>query len=198
MVKLHISPTWSNIYISLGLTPKEHQQNQLLRDELKIRRNAGEKDLYIKHGKIVSRQADAGSSVQPSNCQPGSHISVSRSLKVFYANRNQLLNKFDELLTLVHSDNPDIILIVEVIPKAQQSPIATPNLSIPGFTDFDPNLTNLGSCGKRGICIYIAEDLQLSEIQFDNNFEVHMWVKIKLLSNEWLVIGNYTAAPLLT
>jgi len=66
-VKLRNSSKWSNVYVSPDLTPKERKQNQLLRDELKSRRNAGEKDLYIKRGKIVSRQADAGSSARPSN-----------------------------------------------------------------------------------------------------------------------------------
>jgi len=66
-VKLCNSSKWSNVYVSPDLTPKERQQNRLLRDKLKSRRNAGEKDLYIKHGKIVSRQADAGSSARPIN-----------------------------------------------------------------------------------------------------------------------------------
>ena len=65
-VKLRKSCTWSNIYISPDLTPKERQKNRLLRDELKIRRNAGEKNLYIKRGRIVSREAGAGSSAQSS------------------------------------------------------------------------------------------------------------------------------------
>ena len=65
-VKLRKSCTWSNIYIFPDLTPKERQKNRLLRDELKIRRNAGEKNLYIKRGRIVSREAGAGSSAQSS------------------------------------------------------------------------------------------------------------------------------------
>ena len=65
--KLKKSSTWPNIYISPDLTPKERSQNKLLRDELKLRRSAGEKDLYIKRGKIVSRPAGAGTPTDPSN-----------------------------------------------------------------------------------------------------------------------------------
>jgi len=42
-VKLRNSSKWLNVYVSPDLTPKEHQQNRLLRDELKSRRNAGKK-----------------------------------------------------------------------------------------------------------------------------------------------------------
>jgi len=58
--KLRKSSTRSNVYISPDLTPKEHSQNKLLRDELKMQKAAGEKDIYIKRGKIVSRSAGAG------------------------------------------------------------------------------------------------------------------------------------------
>ena len=51
-----LQSTWSNI-----------SQNKLLRDELKSRRSAGEKDIYIKCGRIVSRPGGAGTSTGPSN-----------------------------------------------------------------------------------------------------------------------------------
>ena len=65
--KLRKSSTWSNIYISPDLTPKERSQNKLLRDELKTQRSAGEKDIYIKRGKIVCRPAGAGTPADLSN-----------------------------------------------------------------------------------------------------------------------------------
>ena len=52
--KLHKSPTWSDIYISPNLTPKKRSHNKALRSELKARKDAGEKDIYIRCGKIVS------------------------------------------------------------------------------------------------------------------------------------------------
>ena len=62
--KLRKSSKWSDIYISPDLTPKEHSHNKKLRDELKMRKDAGEKDLCIKRGKIVSRPLGNGTSGQ--------------------------------------------------------------------------------------------------------------------------------------
>ena len=62
--KLRKSSKWSDIYISPDLTPKERSHNKKLRDELKMRKDAGEKDLYIKPGKIVSRPLGNGTSGQ--------------------------------------------------------------------------------------------------------------------------------------
>ena len=69
-----------------------------------------------------------------------------------YTNCDQLSNKFDEL-------QADIILLVETIPKAQKTPIGLSSLSICNytlFTNFDPDVS---CCGKRGICVYLANYL---------------------------------------
>ena len=60
-----------------------------------------------------------------------------------YTNCHQLSNKFDELQAVICSDPPDIILLVETIPKAQKTPIGLSSLSICNytlFTNFDPNV----------------------------------------------------------
>ena len=47
----------------------------------------------------------------------------------------------------IADDPPDIIMLVEVIPKAQFMPIDQARLSLPGFTayyNFDPSTPNLG------------------------------------------------------
>ena len=51
--KLRKSSTWNNIFISPDLTPKERELNRKLRQELKARKDADEKDLYIIRGRIV-------------------------------------------------------------------------------------------------------------------------------------------------
>ena len=69
--KLRKSSKWSNIYISPDLTPKERSLHKKLRDELKTRKNAGEKDLYIKRGKIITRPPGNGTSDQTGNSTSG-------------------------------------------------------------------------------------------------------------------------------
>ena len=46
--------------------PKERLFNKPLRDELKTHRDAGEKDICIRRGKIVPRPAGTGTSAHPS------------------------------------------------------------------------------------------------------------------------------------
>ena len=45
------------MYVSPDLTMKEREINRALHQELKRRKEAGEKDLIIKRGKIINRQA---------------------------------------------------------------------------------------------------------------------------------------------
>ena len=61
-------------------------------------------------------------------------------------------------------EEPDIIMITEVIPKAQRTPIADVLLTIPGYTtytSFDPSLPGLGTIGYHGVCIYVNITVRL-------------------------------------
>ena len=74
-------------------------------------------------------------------------------LNCLYSNVDQLLNKMDDLLMLIASDEPDIMMLTEVIPKAQINTILETQISIKGyeiFTNFNYTDTNLGSSGIRG------------------------------------------------
>ena len=53
-------PKWQSVYVSPDLTMKEREINRALHQELKRRKEAGEKDLIIKRGKIINRQAGDG------------------------------------------------------------------------------------------------------------------------------------------
>ena len=50
--KLRDSETWSDIFITPDMTPKERERNKQLREELKRRRNEGEEGLVIRGGQI--------------------------------------------------------------------------------------------------------------------------------------------------
>ena len=64
--KLRNSTSWSNVFISPDLTPKECEVNRRLREELKSRKEVGEKNLMIRRGKIVV-DARKGSEKNPSH-----------------------------------------------------------------------------------------------------------------------------------
>ena len=114
-----------------------------------------------------------------------------------YTNYDQSTNKFDELLTVFYFDCPDFILLVETIPKVQKTPIGLPSLSIPNyslFTNFNPDMSDLRCCGKRGICVYVANYLCPSEIYFNSNTNEYLWIKLKL-STEYLITGTVYHSP---
>ena len=53
----------------------------------------------------------------------------------------------------IANDEPDIMLITEVIPKCQINPIAPSLINIDGYnctSNFDPNTVDLGQSGIRG------------------------------------------------
>ena len=118
-------------------------------------------------------------------CELSFHTSdkASRDLLVLYTNCDQLINKFDELLTIVDNVKPDLTLLTEVIPKAQILLIGLPSISIPGFlqfTNFDPNLSHLGKSGYRGLAVYVADYLQPTQVTYHSTFKEHLWTSISL------------------
>jgi len=59
---------------------------------------------------------------------------------------------------MISVDKPDIIILTEVIPKAQSNPIPLPQLAIPGYNyyvHFDYDASGLGKSGKRGVIVYL-------------------------------------------
>ena len=60
---------WSNIYISPDVTPAERQKDKKLRDELKVRRDAGEPNLIIRGDMLVTRSTRNEQSQIPSQSQ---------------------------------------------------------------------------------------------------------------------------------
>jgi len=51
---------------------------------------------------------------------------------------------------MISVNKPDIIILTEVIPKAQSIPVPLPQLAIPGynFVNFDYNVSDLGKSGE--------------------------------------------------
>lgn len=58
--QLRSSDEWRTLYINPDLTQKEREEGKRLRQELATRRNAGEKNLYIRKGKIIQGHPQEG------------------------------------------------------------------------------------------------------------------------------------------
>ena len=117
---------------------------------------------------------------------------------MLYTNADQLLCKRDDLCLLICNEEPDLILVTEVIPKAQRNPIAPAQLSIPGynvFTSFNPSFPNLGPSGTRGICIYAADHLRVSEVSLGYSSVEHIWIRLSLVGSDSLLLGCIYRSP---
>ena len=77
-------------------------------------------------------------------------ISKFENIKILYTNADQLPNKKDDLLQLIAGNEPDVIMMTEVIPKQQKHLIPSSLLHINDYTQylsFDVESENLGTSG---------------------------------------------------
>ena len=116
-----------------------------------------------------------------------------------YTNSDQLVNKRDDLCMAIAGREPDIIMITEVIPKAQVLPIAPALLHLPGYyitTSFDPDMPNLGRSRTRGICIYVRDGLHGIQVTFtEPRLTEHIWMQIGLKGTDKLTVGCVYRSP---
>ena len=94
---------------------------------------------------------------------------------------------------------PDLILITEVIPKAQSRPLSLALLKIEGYSiylNFDPSKQNLGKQGLRGLCIYVRDGIQClpSQVLHSENIET-LFLRIPLHGNDSLLLGVLNRSP---
>ena len=118
---------------------------------------------------------------------------------MLYTNADQLINKREDLCMQIAGAEPDVIMITEVIPKAQLLPLSPALLSVDGynvFTNFDPTQPDLGRSGCRGICIYVKNSLLCREVVFStvSTFE-HLWINVRLRHSDSLLIGCVYLSP---
>ena len=91
------------------------------------------------------------------------------------------------------------MLITEVLPKAQVTPIAPARFVVPGYKaylSFSPDDLGSSKARPRGICIYVRDSLPCSEVRFPEcPFREHLWVRVRLLGNDTLLIGCIYRSP---
>lgn len=99
----------------------------------------------------------------------------------------------------IAGNEPDVILLTEVIPKAQRTPISNALLALPNYefyTSFDPDKLNLGGRGERGVAIYIRSNLRAALVSFPHAaFKEHLLVRIQLHRQDYLVICCVYRSP---
>ena len=110
-----------------------------------------------------------------------------------YTNADQLINKRYDLEMMIEGDRPDVMMITEVIPKGQVNPITRALLEVDGYQNilnFDPDKTNLGASGIRGVAIYYKNTLTATEVELPtDDYKDHAWVEISSDAGTTLLCG---------
>ena len=103
------------------------------------------------------------------------------------------------LVALIAGNEPDLILITEITPKAHCTTISKCLLEIPGFStffNFDPDssssMDNIRGVGH--ICFLIFYK-PLKLIFYDPTFIEHVWVTIQLRGCDALTVGCIYRSP---
>lgn len=120
-------------------------------------------------------------------------------MSVWYTNADQLFNKRDILGMGACGEEPDIIFVTEVLPKANALSVHQALLSLPGytlFTNFETELMCQSSKGTRGVGIYVQNCLHATTVCFPGTtFTEQLWVKIKLKGSDSLYAGCIYRSP---
>jgi exonuclease III len=142
-----------------------------------------------------SRHCQKGKGRGDKGHQHGINRSTDR-LKCFYTNIDSILNKRDELLSVIHRVQPDVICVNEILPKNFRFGIQVSEIKIDGFNCF----TNLESesPGKRGIAMYVREQYKAQQVELNSEHRTaveSVWTEIKLQENDSLLIGTMYRSP---
>ena len=90
-------------------------------------------------------------------------------------------------------EKPNILLISEVIPKAQKLPITVQCLALPGYRNpilnFNPEGLDLGSSGTRGLAIYVDDSLSISPVKMKSVFNEYLVIEVTLTGTDKLLIA---------
>ena len=119
-------------------------------------------------------------------------------MKFFYTNADQFVNKRDDLLARIADDEPDVIMITEIIPKGQSNPISPALLHVEGYKasfNFEPNTADLGQSGIRGVAIYTKTSLNATEVELKvDYFTDHVWVELAT-NDKPILVGCIYRSP---
>ena len=147
----------------------------------KQRRRRG-KGVHLESTRDPKKRKDQTSNPDSRQIKNQINVLSKQGIKFFYTNADQFVNKRDDLLMFIQKDEPDILLITEVIPKSQVNPITDALLKVDGYEyylNLNCNDSNLGTAGIRGVAIYYKETMIVEDVKFSvNECRDHVWVEI--------------------
>ena len=113
---------------------------------------------------------------------------------MLYTNADYLMNKRDELKTLISINKYDIVVISEVLPKNRTScTISETKFHINGYRMFN---TELSSDKGRGIITYVKTEIKATALNLPNFQHIEATeIKIKLRNSDWLFLIAVYRSP---
>ena len=113
-----------------------------------------------------------------------------KGLKVIYTNIDTFLNKREEFTNLVEQKKPDVICMVEILPKSSTYSFNQSEYSIHGYCCYFPD--NM----KRGVVIYVNIALISSSYHLaTNSYEECVFVSVNLKNQNKLLICCVYRSP---
>ncbi len=113
-------------------------------------------------------------------------------LTVLYANADfGLPNKLEELKQRIALHTPDVVSIVEVIPKLATQKLTKTEINLEGYE----LVTNIEKDNIRGIVTYVKDCIDISEKDFTIQSVENKWCSIKLRGQDKLLLGNIYRSP---
>ena len=100
---------------------------------------------------------------------------------------------------MIAGDEPDIMIITEVLPKIQKYPTLPSTLDIQGYTQFYKygNVDEItDNYDIRDITIHVKSNIICSEVKLDNSsHKDQLWIEIPLKGNKVLLCGGIYMSP---
>ena len=99
----------------------------------------------------------------------------------------------------IAGSEPDIMMITEVLPKAQVQALSAAIFNFAGYKvymNFEPDNTNLGKQGLRSICVYIKDNIICQPLSSSVAQGVEsLWLALKLKGRDMLQLGCLYRSP---
>ena len=92
----------------------------------------------------------------------------------------------------------DIVVITEVMPKAQVHPLYESSLSINGYKmipNFEFRTDNPGARRKRGIIVYASRGLLVTEVKMQTDYNELVWIKVRVVGRCHMLLGCVYRSP---
>ena len=142
-------------------------------------------------GDTEQQSSSKGSSTNCTKIKDGTFKSVN-NLTCFYTNADNLLNKKNELASVIALYSPQLVFITEFAPKSTSVSVEEAELHIDGY-----NLWTNAKKYKRGVLIYTAIELHASLLEWplNYNFDECIWVQIELKDKDKLLLGCVYRSP---